>query len=105
MNRLGRLWEESGTVEPGSPLIVVLSDGGDVSVSIAPGEGGEVQALYSVAPIADILAEDSPALWFAFAAAVSAQANYTRNGPTRAMQIVATTAAARYEICQRSALA
>ena len=105
MNRVGKVWVESGSVQPGTQLIVILSDAGDLSVSAAPSGGGTVLVEYCGAPPADILAEDSPALWFAWQYAAAATAkNDLRIGPTVAVRITATTAVARYEIAQRGAI-
>jgi hypothetical protein len=105
VNRVGKVWVESGNVQPGEPLVVILSDAGDLSVSAAPSGGGTVLVEYCGAPPADVLAEASPALWFQWQyAAANAAKNDLRIGPTTAVRITAVTGPARYELAQRGAI-
>ncbi len=101
MKLISQLWEESGSVAAGGSLVVKLPVDGDVSVTVAPGGGGTATVQFTDAPNDDLVAGD--AIWIPSSITASAAiANVVRNAPTRAVRISAASAAARYQLLQRS---
>lgn len=101
MKLISQLWEESGSVAAGISLVVRMPVDGDLSVTAAPGGSGTVTVEFTDAPAEDITA--GTAIWIPSSITASATtASVVRNAPTRAVRITAATAAARYQLLQRS---
>ncbi len=107
MKLVGRTWQLSQQVAPGTPVVIELPEGGDFTVAVATVATGSALVETTTAPTADLRGAGTP-IWRPWAqgsggtVGASTTAAEGFNTPRTAIRITATTVACRLEVVQRA---